>query len=148
MLEDLKMRTSSEGLIVEDPSGLLMSPHTAHRAKQLQVLDLERNILQVCIFKLSLLFTGKLIDVSYLIMIICIFVGVSCLFAGERAAHCAVRAHRAYEVLRRHGGVRAAGGGCRVRPAVGRAGAMMIFIFFNIIDHIFIIIDNGKSFLA
>lgn len=41
------MRTSSEGLIVEDPSGLLMSPHTAHRAKQMQVLDLERNILQV-----------------------------------------------------------------------------------------------------
>lgn len=43
------MRTTGD----EDVSGLLMSSHVALRAKQMQVLDLERNILQVWSFLLS-----------------------------------------------------------------------------------------------
>ena len=46
MLEDLRMRTNEENGL-GDSAGSLLSPSVALRAKQMQVLDLERNILQV-----------------------------------------------------------------------------------------------------
>jgi hypothetical protein len=46
MLEDLKMRTNEENGL-NDSTGSLISPSVLLRAKQMQVLDLERNILQV-----------------------------------------------------------------------------------------------------
>jgi hypothetical protein len=46
MLEDLKMRSREENGL-SDSAGALLSPSVALRAKQMQVLDLERNIMQV-----------------------------------------------------------------------------------------------------
>lgn len=47
MLEDLRMRSKEENGL-SDSAGTLISPSVALRAKQMQVLDLERNIMQVC----------------------------------------------------------------------------------------------------
>lgn len=67
MIEDLRMRTEQENEL-DEASNHIISSHGLVRAKQMQVLDLERNILQVCVKVLFTLHVFHLIQNFYLLI--------------------------------------------------------------------------------
>ena len=70
MLEDLKMRTNEENGL-SDSTGSVISASVLLRAKQMQVLDLERNILQVRDYSYDfMLFEIKIVVIPCIFLVI------------------------------------------------------------------------------